>query len=45
MLMTGIVLAVLTVIGYFWLPGLFLLWMAALGGGALILGGIWFRSP
>jgi hypothetical protein len=45
MLMTGIVLAVLTVIGYFWLPGLFLLWMAAVGGGALILGGIWLRSP
>lgn len=44
-LMTGIVLAVLTVVGYFWLPSVFLLWMAAVGGGALILGGIWLRSP
>lgn len=36
-------LAALTVAGYFWLPQYFLLWMAMVGGGALILGGVWLR--
>jgi hypothetical protein len=40
----GLTLGALTVGGYFWLPQYFLLWMAALGGGALILGGFWLRS-
>jgi hypothetical protein len=44
-LVTGIVLAVLTVSGYLWVREVFPLWMAAAGGGALILGGIWFRNP
>ncbi len=44
-LVTGIVLAVLTVSGYFWAREVFTLWMAAVGGGALILGGIWLRNP
>lgn len=37
----GMVLGTLTVGGYFWLPQYFLLWMAGVGGGALILGGFW----
>jgi hypothetical protein len=45
MLVTGIVLAALTVSGYFWVREVFLLWMALVGGGALILGGIWLRNP
>jgi hypothetical protein len=45
MLVTGIVLAVLTVSGYIWMREVFTLWMAAVGGGALILGGIWLRNP
>lgn len=39
----GAALGALTLAGYFWLPQWFLLWMAALGGGALILGGFWLR--
>jgi hypothetical protein len=45
LLMTGIVVAALTLIGYFWLPNIFPLWMAVVGGGALLLGGVWLRSP
>jgi hypothetical protein len=45
MLVTGIVLAVLTVSGYVWVRDVFPLWMAVVGGGALILGGIWLRNP
>lgn len=40
----GVVLGLVTVAGYLWLPAYFLLWMAAAGGGALILGGFWFRT-
>jgi hypothetical protein len=40
----GLALAALTVGGYFWLPQYFLLWMAGVGGGALILGGFWLRT-
>jgi hypothetical protein len=45
MLMTGIAVAVLTVTGYFWFSAVFPLWMAVVGGGALILGGVWLRNP
>lgn len=41
---TGAVLAALTLGGFFYLPDHFALWMALAGGGALILAGIWFRS-
>jgi hypothetical protein len=41
--MLGLAVGVLTVAGYFWLTQYFLLWMAAVGGGALILGGLWLR--
>jgi hypothetical protein len=43
MIVAGVAIAALTVGGFFWLPHIFLLWMAVVGGGALILGGIWFR--
>lgn len=39
----GLALGALTLAGFFWLPGVFLLWMAGVGGGALILGGLWLR--
>jgi hypothetical protein len=39
----GIALGVLTLVGFFALPSIFLLWMAAIGGGALVLGGLWLR--
>jgi hypothetical protein len=39
----GFALGVLTVAGYFWIPQYFPLWMALVGGGALILGGFWLR--
>ena len=38
---TGVALGVLTLVGFFAFPAIFMLWMAAVGGGALILGGIW----
>jgi hypothetical protein len=44
MLVAGIVVAVLTLAGYFLLAPYFPLWMAVVGGGALILGGVWLRS-
>lgn len=40
----GVALGALTVGGYFWLPQYFLLWMAGVGGGALIAGGFWLRT-
>ncbi|HKX00840.1 MAG TPA: hypothetical protein VJN43_24065 [Bryobacteraceae bacterium] len=40
----GFVLGALTVGGFLWLPQYFLLWMAAVGGGTLILGGSWLRT-
>ncbi|MGA7777195.1 MAG: hypothetical protein WCA85_05730 [Paraburkholderia sp.] len=40
----GIALAALTVFGYFMLAAYFALWMAVVGGGALILGGLWLRT-
>jgi len=40
----GAALAVLTLGGFFLLPGYFAAWMAAVGGGSLILAGIWLRT-
>lgn len=39
----GFMLGALTVGGFYWLPQYFLLWMAGVGGGTLILGGSWLR--
>lgn len=43
MAILGFALGALTVGGYLGLPHYFLLWMAGVGGGALILGGFWLR--
>jgi hypothetical protein len=40
----GFAVGALTAGGYFGLPQYFLLWMAGVGGGALIMGGIWLRK-
>ena len=32
-----------TLVGWLFLRNWFLLWSAVVGGGALILGGLWFR--
>ena len=42
-ILLAVALGALTVGGYFWLPQYFALWMAGVGGGALILGGFWLR--
>jgi hypothetical protein len=40
----GVGISVLTLIGYFYIGGAaFLLWMAFINGGGLILGGLWMR--
>jgi len=40
----GLGITLLTLIGYFFVTGgAFLLWMAAVNGGGLILGGLWMR--
>jgi hypothetical protein len=40
----GVGLTMLTLIGYFYIGGpAFLLWMALVNGGGLILGGLWMR--
>lgn len=44
LLVIGIALAVLTLVGFFALTGWFLLWMAVVGSGALLAGGLWLRS-
>jgi hypothetical protein len=44
MLPLGLALIGLTALGYFAMPQQFLYWMAAVGGGGLILGGLWMRS-
>jgi hypothetical protein len=44
MLPLGVALIILTIVGYYFLPEYFLYWMAAVGGGGLILGGLWLRS-
>ena len=43
-LVTGIALAALTLGGFFFLPAHFLLWMAVVGGGSLVLAGLWLRT-
>ena len=43
-LVLGLVVGALTVGGFFYLPAYFLLWMAAVGGGGLLLGGLWLRG-
>jgi hypothetical protein len=42
-IVSAALIAALTLGAFFWLPDIFTLWMAVVGGGALILGGIWFR--
>jgi len=41
---TGVAITALTLGGYFYLPEHFLLWMAFVTGGGLILAGVWFRT-
>jgi len=43
MVVLGLAVGALTLFGYFDLPAYFLLWMAVVGGGGLILGGFWLR--
>lgn len=40
---TGVLLAVLTILGYTQFPNYFGFWMAFVGGGSLILIGLWLR--
>ncbi|UWU91815.1 hypothetical protein [Bradyrhizobium sp. CB1015] len=43
-LVIGATIVALTLIGYFYIPGIsLLLWMAAVNGGGLTLGGLWMR--
>ena len=43
-LLIGAAIVALTLIGYYFVPGLsLLLWMAAVNGGGLTLGGLWMR--
>lgn len=44
MVILSIALAALTLIGYFHLQPYFGLWMAIVGGGGLVLGGLWLRT-
>ena len=41
---TGLAIIALTLGGYFYLPEHFLLWMAFVAGGGLILAGVWLRT-
>ena len=43
-IVAGMVIAGLTLGGFFLVPAHFALWMAGVGGGALILAGCWFRG-
>ena len=40
---TGIALGALTLLGFFAFPAAFMAWMAVVGGGALVLGGVWLN--
>jgi hypothetical protein len=42
-IIAGIVLAALTLLGYFMMREYFPLWMALVGGGTLLLSGLWLR--
>jgi pheromone shutdown protein TraB len=44
LIVAGAAIAALTLGGYFYLPSHFGLWMALVGGGALILAGLWMRQ-
>ena len=39
----GVAVTALTLAGYFWAGPWFELWMAVVGGGSLVLGGLWLR--
>jgi hypothetical protein len=41
----GLVLATLALVGYFLLRPYMMLWMAAAGGGTLLITGMWLRRP
>jgi hypothetical protein len=43
-IVAGAAIAVLTLVGFFYLHEHFNLWMAAIGGGGLMLAGLWMRS-
>jgi hypothetical protein len=45
MLIIAAALAALTLGGFLELGNLFLPWMAVVGGGGLVLGGVWLRQP
>jgi hypothetical protein len=42
-ILCGLAVTALTLAGYFWSGAWFPLWMAAVNGGGLILGGLWLR--
>jgi hypothetical protein len=39
-----VIITALALVGYFLLPGIFNLWMAILGGGGMIVLGLYIRS-
>jgi hypothetical protein len=43
LVIAGLAVGILTLGGFFYLPQHFLLWEGFVGGGALILAGLWFR--
>lgn len=43
LLWVGLLITGLILVGYFWLPGIFWLWMAGFGGGTLVLTGFYVR--
>jgi len=43
-IVAGVIIAGLTLTGFVFLGGHFLLWMAVVGGGALVLAGVWLRQ-
>jgi hypothetical protein len=43
LVITGVLVGALTLGGFFYLPQHFLLWEGFVGGGGLILAGLWFR--
>jgi hypothetical protein len=45
LLIIGAAIAALTLGAFFTLGDLFFPWMAVVGGGGLVLGGLWLRRP
>jgi hypothetical protein len=41
--LAGVALGALTLVGYFAFPSIFMLWMAVVAGGTLVLSGLWLR--